>query len=65
MYRRGQNVRTAAQRLAGVDTERLRASIAVDLVPKSGSWGARVGTSLGCARAHNEGHGPIRPAVVE
>jgi hypothetical protein len=40
MYRRGQNVRAEAQRLAGWDTGRLRATIHVEHVERDGVVGA-------------------------
>jgi phage gpG-like protein len=61
MYRRGQQVRSRAIQLAGVDTGRLRASISVDLVPREGTLAARVGTNVDYAGVHHEGHGIIRP----
>jgi phage gpG-like protein len=61
MYRRGQNVRTAAIQLAGGDTGRLRASISVDLVPSEGTLAVRVGTNVEYAGVHHEGHGAIVP----
>jgi hypothetical protein len=61
MYRRGQNVRTRALRLAGVDTGRLRASIHVELTQHGGVVGARIGSNVAYAMVHHEGHGIIRP----
>jgi phage gpG-like protein len=61
MYRRGQNVRSRALRLAGVDTGRLRASIHVELTQHGGVVGARIGSTVAYAAFHHEGHGVIRP----
>jgi phage gpG-like protein len=61
MYRRGQNVRAEAQRLAGEDTGRLRASIHVEHVERNGVVGARVGSNVEYAAAHHEGHGALVP----
>jgi hypothetical protein len=61
MYRRGQNVRAEAIRRAGGRTGHLRGSITNDLVPRNGSWAARIASRLHYAGVHHEGHGPIRP----
>jgi hypothetical protein len=61
MFRRGQNVRSRALRLAGVDTGRLRASIHVELTQSGGVVGARIGSNVAYAAWHHEGHGVIRP----
>jgi hypothetical protein len=61
MARRSQRVRTAAQRLAGSATGRLRSSIAVDLVSRNGGVGARVGNRLPYAGVHHTGRGPVTP----
>jgi hypothetical protein len=63
MYRRGQNVRAEAQRLAGEDTGRLRASIHVEHVERNGVVGARVGSNVEYAAAHHEGTARWSPAV--
>jgi hypothetical protein len=65
MYRRGQNVRSRALRLAGADTGRLRASIHVELTERGGVVGARVGAAVAYAAFHHEGHGPLRPVLAE
>jgi hypothetical protein len=65
MYRRGQNVRSRAMQLAGVDTGRLRASIHVELVPGGGIVKARIGSSVAYAAFHHEGHGVIRPVRAQ
>jgi hypothetical protein len=65
MYRRGQNVRSRALVLAGVETGRLRASIHVELVQQGGSIAARVGSNVAYAMWHHEGHGPIRPVRAQ
>lgn len=61
MYRRGQNVRSRALRLAGVDTGRLRTSITVEMTHEGGVVGVRVGSAVVYAMWHHEGHGVIRP----
>jgi hypothetical protein len=58
MYRRGQNVRTRALRLAAADTGRLRASIHVELTEHGGVAVARLGSNVAYAAFHHEGHGP-------
>jgi hypothetical protein len=61
MYRRGQNVRSEAVRLAGTDTGRLQASIRVEQVTRDGVVGARVGSNVEHAAVHHEGHGTLVP----
>jgi hypothetical protein len=61
MYRRGQNVRSAAVRDAPADTGRLRASIHVEQVRHGDATGARVGSNIEHALVAHEGHGPITP----
>jgi hypothetical protein len=61
MYRRGQNVRSRALALAGVDTGRLRASIHVELTQQGGTIAARIGSNVAYAYWHHEGHGSLRP----
>jgi hypothetical protein len=55
MYRRGQNVRSRALRLAGVDTGRLRTSITVEMTHEGASSGCGSGppssTRCGTTRA--------------
>ena len=63
MYRRGQNVRATAQRLAGKDTGRLRASIHVEQVQRHEGVGARVGSNVEYAAAHHEGTARWSPAA--
>jgi phage gpG-like protein len=65
MYRRGQNVRSTALRLAGADTGRLRASIHVELTERGGVVGARIGSAVAYAAFHHEGHGVLRPVRAE
>ena len=55
MYRRGQNVRSQAFQLVGVDTGRLRASIHVELTQHGGIVGARIGSNVAYAAWHHEG----------
>jgi hypothetical protein len=61
MYRRGQNVRSRALQLVGVDTGRLRTSITVEMTHEGGVVGVRVGSTVVYAMWHHEGHGVIRP----
>jgi hypothetical protein len=61
MYRRGQNVRSRAIQLAGVDSGRLRASIHVEQVQRHEGVGARVGSNVEYAAYHHQGHGEIVP----
>jgi hypothetical protein len=61
MYRRGQNVRAEAVRLAGSDTGRLRASIHVEQVRRGDAVGARIGSNVEYAATHHEGHGALVP----
>lgn len=65
MYRRGQNVRSRALRLAGVDTGRLRTSITVEMTHEGGVVGVRVGSIVAHATVHHEGHGIIRPVQAK
>jgi hypothetical protein len=59
MYRRGQNVRSRALRLVGVDTGRLKTSITVEMMHEGGVVGVRVGSAVAYAMWHHEGHRPI------
>lgn len=61
MYKRGQQVRSRAMQLVGVDSGRLRASIDVDFVPREGTLAVRVGTNVEYSVFHDEGHGEIVP----
>jgi len=61
MYRRGQNVRSAAMRYVGDDTGRLKTSLHVELFHRGGVVGARVGSNVEYAMAHHEGHDEIVP----
>jgi hypothetical protein len=61
MYRRGQNVRSAAMRLAGDDTGRLRTSLHVEIFQRGGVVGAKVGSNVEHAAYHHEGHDVITP----
>jgi hypothetical protein len=61
MYRRGQNVRSEAVRLAGSDTGRLRTSIHVEQIRTHEGVGARIGSNIEYAMPHHEGHGALVP----
>jgi hypothetical protein len=61
MYRRGQNVRSRALQLVGVDTGRLKTSITVEMTHEGGVVGVRVGSAVVYAMWHHEGHGPLWP----
>jgi hypothetical protein len=61
MYRRGQNVRSAAMNYVGVDTGRLLTSLHVEQVRYGDAVGARVGSNVEHALVHHEGHGPLVP----
>lgn len=61
MYRRGQNVRSAAMRYVGDDTGRLKSSIHVEQIVRDGAIGVRIGSNVEYAYAHHEGHYEIQP----
>ena len=61
MYRRGQNVKTAAVSKVGSDTGRLRASIHVEQVRRGDTLVTRVGSNVEHAAYHHEGHGALVP----
>jgi hypothetical protein len=61
MYRRGQNVRSAAEREVGSDTGRLKTSIHVEQVRRPEGVGVRVGSNIEHAAVHHEGHRALVP----
>lgn len=62
LLRRGKRVETAAKKLVGVDSGRLRASITTELVDDaSGGLRARTGTNVSYARYHHDGTGIYGP----
>jgi hypothetical protein len=66
MFVRGQRVVAVAKTLVGVDTGRLRSTLAVTIIIVNGAPAARVGSTVMYARFHHDGtgiHGP-RGAVI-
>jgi hypothetical protein len=61
MYRRGQNVRSAAQRYVGVEHGRLKTSLHVEQVVRGDTLVTTVGSNVEHALIHHEGHDVIRP----
>jgi hypothetical protein len=61
MYRRGQNVRSAAMREVGVESGRLRTSLHVEQVRRGDTLVTTVGSNVEHALVHHEGHHEIVP----